>query len=373
MLKESCYENLQKVFGGQPIYSASIKVSRKCNLACKHCYVNTDRSKEYANEISTDKIFNLIDQLSELGVMNLFLNGGEPLIHRDILKIYEYATKKGFRISMSTNGYNVDDELLNNISKFKPQLFQVSIDGIEDTHDKIRNTSGVFKAAYDTLKRAINIFNGTDTNVVMASTLMKDNINEIEQLYKLAYELGVNTYAVIPLMYTGKATNDMDVSLEEKYNLFNRLSDLYAKKYSSTELSLIVPPALVPSNLRKGKYGNGYLCTFPHMLGIDSDGKIAVCEGLLDISDMIIGNAKENSISELWNNNLVEKILRESSGELEGVCSKCNYLESCHGGCRANSYYKYGNFYSSDPMCEEFYSNGLFPRESLKPESINNS
>lgn len=225
---------------------------------------------------------------------------------------------------------------------------------------------GAFEKSINTLREAVSIFKNTETNVVMATVVMKDNIDEIEKLYEMAWKMGVNTFAVIPLSYTGKATNDLDVSIKEKSELFNKLSELYNKKYKSTELSLVLPPALIPQGVQKGKFGAGYLCTFPHMMGINSDGSVAMCDGLLNVSEMILGNANNQKLSDIWENDLVEEVIKENCGKLKGVCSICKYIDKCRGGCRASSYFKYKDFSHGEPICQEFYDNDLFPVNSLK-------
>ena len=312
-------EQIEAFFGTSPLYSASVKITKQCNLCCRQCYVNTDRYKTYTDELSTGKIKSIIDQLYEMGCLKLFINGGEPLIHKDIMKIYDYATEKGFKISMSTNGYNCTREMLECIAQYKPELFQVSVDGIGDVHNSIRNSKDSFSRAVSTLKMAVEKFKDTSTNVVMASTLLIYNYRQIEELYKLAYELGVKTYAVIPVMPTGKASYEDDIPTEKKYEIFQKLAKLYKDDYTSTELSLIIPPLLIPEELRNGVYGKGYICSFPYMLGIDSNGNVAPCDGLINQKEMIIGNINECQISDLIEHPQIKKLMRIDYSSLTGV------------------------------------------------------
>jgi len=360
-------KEFNEIIGYNPLLSASIKVTRKCNLTCKHCYVSAGKGKIYEDEMEVNNINLLIDQLYDLGCLNLFINGGEPFLRKEIWDIYEHAGKKGFKISVSTNGFAMDQEKIDKLSEFKPELFQVSIDGLEETHDFVRNTKGAFKRAINTLNMAIEKFSSTETNVTMATTLMKDNANEIIDLYKFAIELGVKTYAVIPLMPTGSACNDpdIDISAEEKYHLFNKLAEVYFNSSRKTEISIIVPPALIPQSLRNQKYGGGYLCSFPYMLGIDSNGDVAPCDGLIGFPDMKLGNIYDNTVEQIWQSEKLAKISKQSYKEIKGVCSICRHVSDCVGGCRANSYLKNGDFLTSDPLCQEFYDSNLFSSSSL--------
>lgn len=357
-------------FNWQPILSSSIKVTRKCNLACQHCYVDTERGKTYKDELSLDEIQSIIDQLHQMGCMSLYINGGEPLLHPDIIKIYEYAQSKGFEISLSTNGLNVSEELLMLLRQFEPRLFQVSIDGLEKKHDMIRNTPNSFRNAIQTLKSAMRLFNDIPTTIIMATTLMRDNKNEINNLYDLATEIGVDTYALIPLIPTGKACPSIDITAKEKMEVIDDLTNHFLNSPKSTELSLILSPGLIPEKIRHRKYGEGYLCTFPNMIGIDSNGNVAPCDGLLGVSEMNLGNSRSETIENLWNKKTINKIKNISSKELKGVCSICKFLDKCRGGCRAFAYMQTGDYYSPDPLCQEVFDLGLFPSTSLNRKYV---
>ncbi|ACM60018.1 radical SAM protein with 4Fe4S-binding SPASM domain [Caldicellulosiruptor bescii] len=359
------FVNSEDIFSSIPILSASVKVTRKCNLACKHCYV-ANKNFDYQSELSVNEIKLIIEQLYEAGCLDLYLNGGEPFLNENILEICEFAHNKGLRISVSTNGITIDEEIIKILSKFNLKIFQVSIDGLEETHDKIRNKIGAFREGIKALNLAKRYFKNSDTTVIMATTLMEDNKNQIFKLYDLACELNVDTYALIPLLPTGRACSAIDVSVKEKMDIFSNIAEYFVSKNTSTELSLILPPGLIPKVLSTRKYGKGYYCTFPNIIGIDSNGNIAPCDGLLNINELIIGNIRKKTIEECWYSFVMEEIRNINVNQLKGVCSMCKFLSTCRGGCRAYAYIKTGSFYASDPLCQEIYEAGLFPKESLK-------
>ena len=102
-------EKIVDFFGFRPILSSSIKVTRNCNLHCKHCYVHTNNGEK---NIPLSEIKKIIDELVSAGCINLFINGGEPFLREDIVDIFNYATEKGLLISVSSNGLVINEEIL---------------------------------------------------------------------------------------------------------------------------------------------------------------------------------------------------------------------------------------------------------------------
>lgn len=361
-------EEMQDFFGTRPIISSSIKLTRKCNLRCKHCYVDTDLKFK---EMSISQIKSTIDFLLKIGCMNLFFNGGEPFLRNDITEIFEYAFKKGISVSISSNGMLLNEQIIKNISNFNPKLFQISIDGPKNIHNEIRRNNQSFDKAIEALKFARKYFNN-NTQIVMATTISMDNKDYILNMLEIAKQLMVDTYCIVPLMPSSKKKFvSRDISVGEKDKLIKKISDVYIEQYKNFfEISIVVPPALVPKSIKKLKFGKGYLCTFPEMLGIDSNGIVAPCDGLLDDKKFNIGNILKNDINEILNNKKFLEISNINYNELVGVCSICKYIRDCQGGCRVSSYNNYGNFYCPDSLCQAFYDANIFPDASIDRSKV---
>ncbi|MBU7028158.1 MAG: 4Fe-4S cluster-binding domain-containing protein, partial [Theionarchaea archaeon] len=66
-------------------------VTSRCNLKCKHCYVEAESQK--TEEPSTEEAKAIIDQMKKAKVFTLSFSGGEPLLRDDLFELLEYATK----------------------------------------------------------------------------------------------------------------------------------------------------------------------------------------------------------------------------------------------------------------------------------------
>jgi MoaA/NifB/PqqE/SkfB family radical SAM enzyme len=79
--------------------SGDIELTFRCNLRCVHCYCNLPLNDQEAieNELTTEEVFNILDQIAEAGCLWLLITGGEPLLRKDFLEIYTYAKKDNQR------------------------------------------------------------------------------------------------------------------------------------------------------------------------------------------------------------------------------------------------------------------------------------
>jgi sulfatase maturation enzyme AslB (radical SAM superfamily) len=92
---------------------------RRCNLTCKHCYsISADR--DFAGELNTEEVFEVMDDLKGFGVPVLILSGGEPLLRRDIFAIAQRAKALGFYVGLSSNGTLIDETNIASIACATP-------------------------------------------------------------------------------------------------------------------------------------------------------------------------------------------------------------------------------------------------------------
>lgn len=362
----STTEQIKKFLGVDPLQAASIRVTMACNLRCQQCYAVA--GKQLDNELSLLEMKKLIDDLKKMGVIRIFFTGGEPFIRPDILEILKYADKNNFAMYISTNGTFIKPETIRVLKTLKHlRTFQISIDGIKNTHDTVRGVKGTFDKAIRTAKLSARELK--NTKVAIISTLMKNNITEIEKILKLAIRLKVDTFGLVTLYPVKRSSDAIDVSPLQKYRLFQRLSKIYKKEKTDLKIGLLIPPALMPESLKEIEYGCGYVCSFPSLLGIHANGDVAPCDGLLNYRQFILGNIRKTPLKELWNNPLMRELKSIKPTDIKGVCKKCKYLSFCMGGCRARAFLEYRTFKAPNPLCESFEKAGLFSAKTKKDKN----
>ncbi len=168
----------------------SLILTWECNLNCFHCRPYLPQS----GTLSFDDIKNHLDSLAKKGTLFLHLTGGEPLIHKDFWRIASHASQKNFALILHTNGTLITSE---NGERLKHLNFlQVSLTvlgGKAQTHDSLTGVKGSFEKTIYALK--IMKENGLD--VVLSTTKMSDNQDEISEMERLAKNHGT-TLKIIP-------------------------------------------------------------------------------------------------------------------------------------------------------------------------------
>lgn len=118
-----------------------IELLDHCNYKCDHCYVHNT----YKSIIKFNHLKKHIDELVQCGCVWVLLSGGEPLIHPNFKEIYLYIKNKGINVSIFTNGYYIDDEIMELFINEKPDLIEISIYGsTSESYDKYVGIQGAF-------------------------------------------------------------------------------------------------------------------------------------------------------------------------------------------------------------------------------------
>ncbi|MFH1592145.1 MAG: radical SAM protein [Candidatus Woesearchaeota archaeon] len=357
-------ENMRSFFGDEPVISASVRVTKGCNLRCRHCYANGGACLK--NELKTDEMKKVLKDLSEAGCLSVFFTGGEPFLRNDITDIFKTTSDLGMSVMTSTNGILVTEERLKEVKKTNMKLFQISLDSsTKNYHDFIRG-EGSFDKAISALRMTSRILG---KNIGVGTVLMKNNSKDIGNIMKLATDLGADNFALNILLKSGRANIKLDPTTKEKIeairDVFRTFKELKGKiKFTN---NTTIPPFLIPPELRDELYEKFCFCSFPYLLAVESDGNVAPCDGFLGLKNFELGNVRKDSINEIWEKSkMMKKIRSIKPADMKGVCAKCIFKESCMGGCRAAAYLEYKDMKMPDPVCQHIYEAGLFPKDCLK-------
>ena len=80
--------------------SGGIELTNKCNFRCVHCYETVERESEEFQLFPTEKLLKTIDDFADMGVISVFLTGGEAMLRKDFDQIYKYLRKKGILMDL---------------------------------------------------------------------------------------------------------------------------------------------------------------------------------------------------------------------------------------------------------------------------------
>lgn len=340
-------------------------VTNRCNLSCAHCWIDSGCQK---NEfIEVEQLKNVLDTMLKLGLRQVNITGGEPLLHEKLLEIVKMFYENNVVMYLNTNGTLLTKEKSCELGKFKNYLYcSVSVDGaLEETHDAIRGCKGAYNKAVTGIKELLN--NQIPCEVIY--TIQKRNLHELEEVIMLANQIGINILRINFLQYgTGDRINDLkkeegNLSIFEILELNDRIQELAKRSRiritTNLPYSFYAPQEII--NLQNRT------CGIKHAIGILPDGSVSLC-GVGELKqDLVMGNIKTDSLEKIWENNKVIRYIRDNLPErLEGVCGKCCLKTVCCGYCIAQNYMDTSSLNASYNLCEELYAKGMFPVKYLE-------
>jgi MoaA/NifB/PqqE/SkfB family radical SAM enzyme len=172
----------------------------RCNLQCRHCYINADQHGQLTLPISTIQAW--LEAFSQNShSKNLIFLGGEPTLHPELPAAIGLARKMGFgSITVDTNGYLFND-ILEKVTPGEVDTFSFSLDGAtRATNDQIRG-KGSFETCVAGIGRAVS--KGFNTSLIY--TVSGANINELEEMVPLLRGLGVGRFFIQVIGLRGRS------------------------------------------------------------------------------------------------------------------------------------------------------------------------
>lgn len=310
-----------------------------CNARCVHC--SSDAAKPLPDELDTAEAKRMFEDLARCGVFDVAISGGEPLVRRDIYDIIEHAVACRVRVGLGSNGSTITREVAQRLKAIGLDRLQISIDGLEPTHDRARRWKGLFRISERAVLRGIE----AGLHVHVCFTAHRLNHHDLEGVVEQCITWGVRRFNMSRFVPTGRGDADLDLTPLEWKALVARF-DAVRAAYSgriefSTHLaqSILNDPAL---DCRSGfvgcQAGRGQGCIGPQ-------GDVTPCVML----PVRIGNIRGRSLRDVWESSDLIHALHDRS-TLGGWCNSCSYIEKC-GGCRAVAYSYTGNALAADPRC----------------------
>lgn len=317
------------------------EVTAACNLACEYCRASASATPDEA-ELSTEEALGFIDEVAPLKPM-IILSGGEPLLRPDLFELAEYATNRGVRVSLATNGTLLSPEMVDRIKTAGIMRVSISLDGPDpETHDATRGSG-----SFDLAMRGIRNLRGqVDFQINM--TITKENLDEVCATMDLAERLGAMAFHLFFLVPTGRGSEDELVTPKEQDEILRWVAEECKKRTIEVKVTCapqygrVIREVLTESE-RKGMMGSACLAG-TNFVFVSRTGDVCPC-GYLPV---VAGNVREESFVRIWENSPVLLDLRKR--ELVGRCGRCDYRKVC-GGCRARAYAKTGDYLESDPLC----------------------
>lgn len=280
-----------------------IEPTNRCNFSCSLCVLGSGLDKRAPEDLSFDAYRKVIDDLQDYLIWVMLYIQGEPLLNKDIFKMIAYAKMRKIYVSISTNGYLLDQENINQILDSRLDHITISLDAAREDTFKNYKKIDAFQTVVSNIKSLVSQRNKNRRLypcVCLQMIAIKDNEKEIGEFFDLAREVGADEVFIKPARLDFPSKKFMDSLPSNK--------------------KLIRPAYLEPKGIPKR-------CLKPWLSFVINSSGVAApcCEDTLPAYP--IGNIFNDSIDIIWNGRRMKDFRHSLSHKIEEnpICKDCSF------------------------------------------------
>ncbi len=340
------------------LYLLAINITKRCNLACEHCYLDADTLKNgQADELSLVEVTSILDEVATRGNKTMVvLTGGEPLARTDLEEMLQHGANLGLSMVIGTNGTLLTSRRVASLKAAGALGVGISVDSLQAAqHDKFRGQHGSWEQTY----KGIQHCQEQELSFQIHFTVTRNNYTELNDIIQFSHKNGARVLNLFFLICTGRAESTSDITPEQYEQILTETI-----KAQIDYPDMIIRPRCAPHFKRiahqlnpdspitrvSGFDGDGCIAG-THYCRVAPNGDVTACPYI----DTPSGNIREQSFLSIWDDAPDFQSLRNP--QLNGACGECEYKKLC-GGCRARPLAMGGDLMDSDPYCAYVPSGG---------------
>ncbi len=342
-----------------------LKLTRECNLACRYCYVDSDRTHK---RMDVETILTTVSQMSETAANEifLFLHGGEPLLAFDVIveavdRLRTIKISKPVRLCIQTNGTLIQPR---HAIFFKQSDVRVgvSLDGYQEIQDQCRRYSNG-KGSFAAVQRGIETLREYDVRFSVLFVVTRINVHLLSEILSFMESKGIYNLAAMPFVPKGRGQESRgELELDPvKYfegmrqatewlishnQIHPRAQHVYIREIDWLTRNITQP-------------GQGYMCmrspcgAARDTFTVDIQGDVYPCDAFVCDPKFLMGNIHKEPLGTLLQEHAAAEFRNRTVIGLDR-CRQCNWKFICGGGCPALTFYSSGTIWAQSPLCEYF-------------------
>ncbi|MBA7704734.1 putative mycofactocin radical SAM maturase MftC [subsurface metagenome] len=334
------------------IKELKIEVNRNCPLKCLHC--SSNGMPNAPEQLSPEKVGELIREFAYLGGEKVCISGGEPLCYEGLPAVIDACRRTNIETAIYTTGISSNGRSLQPISDRMVALlsesgvkFIFSLHGARaKTHDALTQVQGSFKTTMIAIEQAINAGASVEVHVVPTAINFKD----IADITKLLASMNIRKVSWLRFVPQGRGQLNRDALQLNKEQLIQlaktkiKLQQMYRtiQIRTGSPFNILCPQFAVPCDAGLS------------VLTVRPDGCTAPCDAFKQFRTKDdFGNVLYHSLSEVWEKSgLLNEVRRIHDTRLTSPCTSCPLYAQCNSGCLAQKAIAAGRLTDGkDPEC----------------------
>jgi pyrroloquinoline quinone biosynthesis protein E len=334
-------------------YTLVAELTYRCPLRCVYCSNPLDFAR-HADELDTAAWCRVFSEAEELGVVQLNLTGGEPLVRPDLESLIEHARRLDLYTNLITSGIPVTRERLARFRALGLDNVQLSIQDVR-AGEADRIAGG---RAFDRKLEVARWVKALGFPLTLNIVLHRDNLDRVPDMIALAEDLGVDRLELANTQYLGWALKNRTALLPGREQLARaRAAAAQARQRlrGRMEILFVTPDyyADLPKACMDG-WGRRFVVVSP-------DGLVLPCHAAHTLPDVAFDNVRDRPLAEIWHASPVFNRFR-GEGWMPEPCRTCDRRAIDFGGCRCQAYHLTGNAAATDPACRLSPDHGIIER-----------
>ncbi len=311
----------------QAPHKADLAVTYSCNNDCAHCYNEPERREML--EMDTDRWRQVLDRLWTIGVPYVIFTGGEATLREDLPILVRHAEDLGMICGLNTNGRRLSDRGL------VERLMDAGLDHVQITlasHRPALHNRTTGADAWDETVAGIGECLDRGLHTITNTTLLQENVREVEQIVEFLHETGLRTFAMNGMIHAGcGAGNPSALGVDDLRNAIERVRERAAE----LEMRFIWYTVTRHCELSPMEMGVGLrFCNAAEFsICVEPGGDVLPCQSWYEPC----GNILQDGWESIWEGDLFSRVRnRREEPErfyLPGECHDCDDIRLCGGGC----------------------------------------
>ena len=299
----------------------------RCNLNCRHCGSDCKASSDFC-DMPFEDFLNAVQPLKKQYPKNsifVVMMGGETLVRKDLAECGKKLREEGFLWGIVTNGYAYDEEMHSKLISAGMGSVTVSLDGLEQNHNWLRNNPKSFERAVNALELIVS-YPRLTYDVV--TCVHQKNLAELPLLKDFLISQKIKNWRIFTISPIGRATenSEMLLSNEQMRKLMDFIADT---RKNDKRINLYFSCESYVGNYEKKVRDSYFFCRAGINIGsVLIDGSISACPNI-DRS-FVQGNIYKDNFLEVWENRF--EIMRNRNWCKSGICKTCKDFNHCNGG-----------------------------------------
>ena len=338
--------------------------TRKCNLACIHCYSNS-ANLDYEGELTTAQARKMILDLEAFGVPVLLFSGGEPLLRQDLFELNDFAHQHCLRTVISTNGTLITPEIARKIKERDFDYIGVSLDGIKERNDKFRGKTGAYKLALSGIRNLVEV----KQKVGLRFTITRHNYPDLGDIFQLVEDEAIDRVCFYHLVYSGRGAGmtEDDLTRSQMRECLDKICawalSMYGRGIKKEVLTVDNHADAIYLYLKVKQKDPQKATAILELLQCNKGNASGIAISNVDNQGNVhadqfwqsytFGNVKDRSFGDIWmdTKDPVMHRLKDRKKFIKGRCSRCQFLELCNANFRVRAEAIYHDMWQEDPAC----------------------